>query len=239
MIISHRHRFIFIKTRKTASTSIEAVLARHCGPDDVLTPLVPAVPGHAAQNDRGRWLPARETLDALAHGDGGGLRATLGQWRDGRRFYKHIPARLVRARLPASVWRGYFKFCVERDPVDRSLSHFHMLRARGEVADFDAYLARGDLCWNAPLYTDRAGRVIVDRVLPYEDLDAAFGAVMARLGLPYEGRIGVRAKAGYRPADAGGADPLSLVQRTRLQQALALRDEPGTRRTRPENLPKS
>ena len=39
MIISHRHRFIFIKPKKVAGTSIEISLSRICGPEDVLTPL--------------------------------------------------------------------------------------------------------------------------------------------------------------------------------------------------------
>lgn len=221
MIISHRHRFIFIKTRKTAGTSIEALLARHCGPEDVLTPLSPPVPGHAAQNDRGRWLPLGEAAEAALRGDGAGLRATAGQWRARKRFYRHMPARLLRARLPAPVWRGYFTFCVERNPFDKALSHFHMLRARGGPADFDAYLDAGDLCWNAPLYTDRAGRVIVDAVLAYEDLDAALGAVMARLGLPYEGRIGLRAKADTRPPGSAYRAVLTPGQRARLEAAFA------------------
>jgi hypothetical protein len=36
LIISHRHRFIFLKTRKTAGTSVEIALSRFCGPDDVI-----------------------------------------------------------------------------------------------------------------------------------------------------------------------------------------------------------
>ena len=37
-IISHRHRFIFVRTHKTASTSVEIALSRICGPEDVITP---------------------------------------------------------------------------------------------------------------------------------------------------------------------------------------------------------
>jgi len=37
MIISHRHRYIFIKTRKTAGASVELALVQSCGPDDIMT----------------------------------------------------------------------------------------------------------------------------------------------------------------------------------------------------------
>jgi hypothetical protein len=39
LIISHEYRYIFIKTAKTAGTSIEMALSRYCGPDDIITPL--------------------------------------------------------------------------------------------------------------------------------------------------------------------------------------------------------
>ena len=37
MIISHKHKFIFLKTIKTAGTSIQAALEEHCGKDDIIT----------------------------------------------------------------------------------------------------------------------------------------------------------------------------------------------------------
>ena len=54
MIVSHRHRFIFLKTRKTAGTSIELFLFPHCGAEDIVTPLTrtPLTQrvGHRARN---------------------------------------------------------------------------------------------------------------------------------------------------------------------------------------------
>src|SRR4026208_1557900 len=39
MIVSHTDKFIFLKTKKTAGTSIELALSELCGSDDVITPL--------------------------------------------------------------------------------------------------------------------------------------------------------------------------------------------------------
>ena len=39
MIISHRHKFIYLKPRKVAGTSVEVALAQHCGDDDIVTPV--------------------------------------------------------------------------------------------------------------------------------------------------------------------------------------------------------
>jgi hypothetical protein len=38
MILSHEHKFIFLRTKKTAGTSIELALFELCGPNDVITP---------------------------------------------------------------------------------------------------------------------------------------------------------------------------------------------------------
>ncbi len=168
MVISHQHRFIFFKTQKTAGTSIEVFLSSRCGPDDVLTPIIPPEPGHLPRNSQD--------------------------------FFNHMPARIVQQRLSPDVWNGYFKFCVERNPWDKTLSHYHLWNFRaGGNATFDQFLAAGELPLGRPLYTDASReKVIVDRVLRYENLAAELGEVFARLGIPYTGDLGVRAKSEYR-----------------------------------------
>ena len=37
MIVSHKHKFIFFKTRKTAGSSLQVALAEHCGTGDIIT----------------------------------------------------------------------------------------------------------------------------------------------------------------------------------------------------------
>jgi hypothetical protein len=221
MILSHRHKFIFIKTRKTAGTSIEAMLAPLCGPEDILTPISPPIAGHEARGDRMRWWVGPEVARFAAEGRWREAQQSLGQWRTRRKFFRHMSAERVRARIPADIWQSYFKFCVERNPFDKSLSHFHMLKAQGGVADLDAYLQGDELCRNEPLYTDAKGGLLVDRVLRYEDLDAQMGEVMSALGLPYSGQIGVRAKAGYRTDRAPYRDVLTPTQRARIETLYA------------------
>ncbi len=186
MIISHKHKFIFIKTVKTAGTSLEVFLSQHCGPDDVLTPFDPPIEGHQPRNDEGFANPVSEFLRIPFASRS--ARRCLRARRD--RFYNHMPAWLVRLRVPPAVWNGYFKFCVERNPWDKVLSHYHMHAYRLGGAKFPI---------NYPRYTNPSGsRIIVDRVVRYENLTNELGDIFARLNVPFEGDLGVRKKGHFR-----------------------------------------
>jgi hypothetical protein len=169
VIISHQYRFIFVKTLKTAGTSIEVFLSQHCGPDDVLTPILPHVEPHRPRNQEG--------------------------------FFNHMPAAAIRDRVGPAVWRRYYKFCVERNPWDKTLSYYHMQNAReGGGLTLGDFLARNDFPLNFPKYTDPgdSGRVLVDWVLRYERLAEDLAEVFGMLGVPFDGSLGVNAKAEYR-----------------------------------------
>ena len=164
MLLSWQHNFLFIKTPKTAGTSIEVDLAGCIGDDAIVTPIAPPLAGHTARN--------------YAHADGD--------------FFNHIDARTVRARIGVEAFDRLFKFCVEREPVAKCLSHFHMLKRAPESAahyagmSWDDYCKAGKFPNSMMQYTERANsrtRLMVDRILPYETLASDLPPLLEALGV--------------------------------------------------------
>jgi hypothetical protein len=218
MIISHQHKFIFIKTAKTASTSIEIFLSPQCGPADIVTPIVPPVEGHQPRNYKGFVNPIPALLERPER-----LLTALRYAFSARKFYNHMPASLVQKHVPARVWNRYFKFCVERNPWDKVLSHYHMQASRaGASFSLDEYLAQGKFPINYFRYTGASGeKIIVDRVLRYENLDRELAEVFAQLNVRFDGSLGVRAKSGYRTDRRPHQLVFNEEQRRIVEQAFA------------------
>src|SRR3954470_18982868 len=102
MIVDHEHKFIFVKTRKTAGTSIEVFLAPLLRPDAIVTPVADV--DHGARN----FMDATRRYRSVVMGS-----RVWEMRRDVERqrwFYNHMPARLIRARLGKRIWNSYFTF---------------------------------------------------------------------------------------------------------------------------------
>jgi hypothetical protein len=197
LIISHEHRFIFVKTAKTAGTSVEVLLSQVLDETAVATPFFRAEPGHQPRNYRGLFDPISELRTKRRAGLP--LSAYRQTWRHLRtrlRFFHHMPAWQIRLREP-ELWSEYHTFCVERDPYAKAVSGWLWLRSsRGVDIDFDDYLiqlesrartnlpAIGMWPYNLPNYTDiDTGKIMVDDVIDFDDLVGGLSRNFAKVGL--------------------------------------------------------
>jgi len=215
MILSHRWRFLFIKTRKTGSTSVEIALSTICGPEDVITPITEE--DEALRAELGGRPPQNCLIPAAQRSPVRRLWKRLGG--PGQHFYNHIPAALVRQVIEPGMWDGYTKFTIERNPYDRLLSAYywnHPEEPRPTVLEFLGS-ARALHYHNAPLYQGDRGALLVDHVLRYEDLDRELARIGRRLELPDLPPL-PRAKGGYRPDRRPPSEVLGPAERALVAQ---------------------
>jgi hypothetical protein len=213
VIVSHRHRFIFVKTRKTAGTSIEVLLARHAGPDAIVTPVQPPVPGHAPRNHRGRFNP----LPQIAHQRR--IRPALSDLRRRRAYWNHMPAVRIRERVGTAVWDSYFKFCFERDPWDKVVSLYRYRHWKYADTDFADFVRNEELPNDFPLYS-LDGENAMDFVGRFEHLTDDLATVLAKVGIDAPVEL-TREKGASPPAVADTAAEFTPELDARVAEVFA------------------
>jgi hypothetical protein len=170
-IISFSRQFIFIKTRKTAGTSMEVHLAAACGPDDIVTPIRPERSGHQPRNFEAGFynhMSATEIVPLLPSGLDG--------------FFSFC------------FERHPIEKCLSFYAMQRN-SPFHL--HPGNPQSWDEYVDRGEFPVDVDQYTDGAGNLMVDRVYRYEAMDEALLEIESRTGISTEPEL-PREKSGFR-----------------------------------------
>lgn len=172
MLLSHRHRFLFVHIAKTGGTSVRAALK----------PLLWHDP----------WYYPAWVCHRLDHLCGHRLAAKLP---------RHARAICAREMLPRAIFDDLFKFAFVRNPWDLQVSSYlHLQRERPAVLaacpDFGSFLrhkfdpqrpAQYHLDVTAmpqsDYVLDQHGRLLVDFVGRYEQLENDFATVCRHLGL--------------------------------------------------------
>lgn len=205
MILSHRYKFIFIKTKKTAGTSMEIALSKFCGKNDIITPV--SRKDESTRRKMGYTLsqnyrvPVKEltTLEIKT------IVRSIYNMKWPPRFYNHMSACEVRALVGESVWRDYFKFTIARDPIDRAISLYFWTGLNKSIG-FPAFLRRysNKIYSNWEIVSDN-DNFILDDFIRYEKFSYDIDHVGSNIGLPdslYTVFSTIKAKSAIRTAEA-------------------------------------
>lgn len=166
MIISHKHKFIFFKTRKTAGSSLQVALAEYCGENDIIT---------------GQY---RLGIDDNSHSAGLNMDKFC-------TTHPHPELAEVRAFLGEEIWNSYFKFAFVRNPFDIAVSRYHwdMKGKLGmqdtSVEGFKSWVKQGGLFDKdrAYLYISSGKSVDLDFIGYYENLEEDIQYICDKIGL--------------------------------------------------------
>jgi len=184
MIVSHEHKFIFIKTEKTASSSMEAFLCQFCGDDDIITPTredlaEPRPSQRRAQNYMINHpaVPRRSIRRRL-------LRRPLKYYHPEIGFYEHMPAWRVRLYVGEATWNEYFKFAFERNPWPRQVSFYKYKTQNRRDISFEKFLQRKKRAYipNFERYSID-GEVALDFIGRHENIAEDFAFAISQIGI--------------------------------------------------------
>jgi hypothetical protein len=198
MIISDKHRFIFIKGVKVAGTSVESYLSQVLEPEAI----VAGLPGNQAAT----IFPNHRSRNYLsASGD--------------RIFNDHMPATAIRSVIGAEKYEQYFKFGIIRNPYDKIRSLFYM-RVNEEDPNYTIDQAIEE-CDSEKVRLCDGESMIVHRAIFYENLDQQLGEVLSQLNVPFSGKLLYHERSSHRTAYKGPAPLFSDAQQVRVTEKFA------------------
>ena len=208
MIISFKYKFIFIKTYKTAGSSIESYLYQFLSANDVYS--------HTADNNGincwGEFDPENK-LSNFFDKDTYNERISKKL-----RFYAHMPAWLIKDRLDIyskklkfDIFNNFYKFAVIRNPFDlivsdyfwRKNSNFMNEKSFDEIIQElkdNKYQTHGLLNLNKLMDIKREN-ILCDYIIKYENLNEELSKVFHKLKIPFNGKLEIFKKRFDRDRD--------------------------------------
>ncbi|MGE3804342.1 MAG: sulfotransferase family 2 domain-containing protein [Gemmataceae bacterium] len=187
MLVSHRKRFIFTKTVKTAGTSVESYFEPYC-------------------MRAGEWAASDSRSEYVSEA---GIIGFRGMVPGNVTWYNHLSAQRIRDLIGPATWQDYFKFTVVRNPFEKLVSAYFMLRelippdwrqGKTEIERFRCWIAKGGDINDQDKYLID-GKECVDSYIRFEQLPEGIEQVCQRLTIPFEPERIPHFKKGNRPVD--------------------------------------
>lgn len=190
MIISLKHNYIYVRTRKTGSSTIEWWLRQHLGPEDIVV---------KSSLDCLRPVTRPDVVIPEAAG-----------------LITHVSAAQVMPLVREDLWTSAYRFTSERHPYEKALSFAHYRLERLKKAghedkleeksqDFDKHLnrvVRSGKYASYPYYS-LDGKPLVEDFIKLESFQQDLERVSERIGVPLPQELPRKrgnARADRRPA---------------------------------------
>ncbi len=167
MLISYAKKFIYLKTSKTAGTSIEVAFQSECMP-----------PGAAISHFTPQIVSEYGIVGAR------GL-----ETREKNEWFNHMPAVAIKAKIAEDKWNNYFKFCCIRNPWDKVVSRFHFQNPEAKALPKEEFIAQFRQ-WSVDgnVNHDRATHFISDKpvcddYIRYDRLSSDYERICDKIGV--------------------------------------------------------
>lgn len=213
MIISHKYKFIYFKTRKTASTSVEIVLSQFCGENDVITPISPE--DEKKRQKLGFLGPQNYKVPLKYYSKSDWLNLITNKKR--KLFYNHATAAYIKSCIPEQTWNNYFKFTFERNPFDKAISLYYYDRTSRESLSITDYLnsVKDYKLSNWEIYTIN-NQIMLDFIGRYENIDNDLTKIKKKLGISEELKL-PKAKSNFRKSNNHYSSVLNSEDRDQIE----------------------
>jgi hypothetical protein len=170
MLVSHKHKFIYIKSIKTAGTSTEIFLEPYC--------VTNVLESHG-----------REMIQTNEGIIGTRMNQHLAEISE---FYNHMPPYKIKNSIGEETFNSYTKIINIRNPFDMMVSHYYFkptfdLYSRVEMS-FEDYLLKTNVVEDlSKKYRDLMyieDEFIVDEIVRFENLEEDIFKLLDKLELP-------------------------------------------------------
>jgi hypothetical protein len=206
MIVLKEPGIIFLKSRKTAGSSLEIALSAFANRDDIVTPLDAGGKDDRRRQELGYAGPRnyrKSSVELL-------VKPTWRDWRGAlkgkplQKYHDHSSARRARFHLRAEDWCSFSKISIVRNPWDYMISSYYWANRNSEKhPDFQAWCLDNIRLLNRNYRQYFIGRdLVIDHFLRFEtlgsdllDLEKNFPALKGIAKI----FSGINAKAGVRP----------------------------------------
>jgi len=191
LILNHKFKFIFIKSFKTAGTSLEIALSKFCGNKDIITPFVI---GDEKLRSKLNFTPP-QNYEGMT---------------------EHMSAAEIKNKIGSELFNNFFKFIVVRNPYEQAISAYYWHNENKKMKkkfflfkkkpiSFDKFLKRKihHIFEDEINRYSENGKILVDQFVKYENFKNDLTKVSKILKLPeniYDIFKNIKAKSKIRPS---------------------------------------